>query len=426
MCKCRFIPFFMLFMLFSNLFAGAAETEIASEIPAANESKTIIRQVQFTGLKKTKESFMQEEFRHFILQDATDDVLVRAETQLRMEGIFSEYTAVYTPTSNPDEVTLDITVKEKITFLPIPFAMYSNSTGFMAGAVVMDTNAFGIKNTIMGGGMFSPKMLVGMASYSKPPKGLVPGFSTFWQVGKRENEITNLESKTVHEYDSFSVGGTVGLNEKLGNYNSVSLKFGFDYINPDLDEPNELEKLAAGSVALSWNVSKADFNEFFLSMRGLEFGVKFGINNSSDDDKQFTKNFTYSGTFQKPIIPRLRVCANVAGLFGIDNPLLLYAGRAAGKVNILPGSFSTERIFGETLGLEFALLKMSFGVVSVYANYELVTARDFDEDYKFNHGFDFGGRLYLSKIAFPAIAVGGCYNVSEKEWQFAGSVGISF
>ena len=51
----------------------------------------------------------------------------------------------------------------------------------------------------------------------------------------------------------------------------------------------------------------------------------------------------------------------------------------------------------------------------------------FDEgDYEFHHGPNGGAKIYLAKIAFPALAMGVSYNVRKNYWQFAAAMGMSF
>ena len=122
---------------------------------------SVITKINFDGLKRTKESYMQSELEEFLYQNADRSTLMQAKTKLTFSGLFSDIAVSYTQTSE-SEVSLDISVKEKISFLPVPFAMYTTSTGFMGGLVVMDMNAFGIKDMAMVGGFFSAKQVSGM------------------------------------------------------------------------------------------------------------------------------------------------------------------------------------------------------------------------------------------------------------------------
>ena len=65
-------------------------------------------------------------------------------------------------------------------------------------------------------------------------------------------------------------------------------------------------------------------------------------------------------------------------------------------------------------------------MLSLYGDYQLVYTRDSDKEYKFEHGRNAGTRVYLAKIAFPALAMGLAYNVPHHRWQFSAAMGVSF
>ena len=389
---------------------------------------SVITKINFDGLKRTKESYMQSELEEFLYQNADRSTLMQAKTKLPFSGLFSDIAVSYTPTSE-SEVSLDISVKEKISFLPVPFAMYTTSTGFMGGLVVMDMNAFGIKDMAMVGGFFSAKQVSGMVSYAKQPKRWRPGFSTALSVGKRSSEITDMDNRTVLEYDGFSVNASLSVNERIGTYNTVSLGGSFSYLDASKDSGYDsvhLESLTSGGVSLGWNISMSELNEFFTSK--TSFGARAQFLFTNDSDYSHPRKFSMFASLQKPIafFPRLRLCASLSGLYGIGNPISFVDGREAGSISILPGKFRTERIFGGQAGVEVAIVKAKFGVISLYAHYEAVTAQDFDDSYQFNQGFGGGGKLYLSKIAFPALSAGVSYNATTNTVQFAAAFGMSF
>ena len=422
----RKFTFFMLVLFLITCTAAFSQETENEKIQTYDSS--VITKINFEGLKRTKESFIQSELEEFLNKNATAETVVQATTKLRFEGLFSEIRVSYKPTGE-NEVSMEVFVKEKISFLPVPFAMYTSSTGFMGGAVVMDMNAFGVKDMAMVGGFFSPNQISGMLSYTKQPKGWIPGFSTSLSVGKRDTEVTNMDNSTVLEYDSFSVHFSASVNEKIGKYHTVSLGGHFKYLNADKDNKYRsvlLESMTSGGFSVGWKVATAELNSFYTSYTNIGVNAAFTFSNNADFP--VSKNFSLRATLQKPLnpLPRLRLCAAVSGHYGIDNPISAYSGREAGNVSILPGKFKTERIFGGQAGAEFAIVKAKFGVISLYANYEAVIAQDFDDSYKFNQGISGGGKLYLSKIAIPALAAGVSFNTTTNTVQFAAAFGMSF
>lgn len=103
-----------------------------------------------------------------------------------------------------------------------------------------------------------------------------------------------------------------------------------------------------------------------------------------------------------------------------------WSGGNSVDVTILPSDFKSPKISGATAGLELALKKFSFGIISLYGNYQAVYAEDTDENFEFCQGVACGTRLYLSKIAFPAFALGVSRNFSTGDFFWSVSLGASF
>ncbi|MDE5614200.1 MAG: hypothetical protein K2I74_06080, partial [Treponemataceae bacterium] len=107
-----------------------------------------ITSVRFSGLKRTRESYMQKVLAQFVGADSDVLDLGEVETVLRSEGLFSEIAVSF----SEDGATIHVAVTEKWSFIPLPFCSYTND-GFMGGLILMDNNAFGQKNTLMVGGV---------------------------------------------------------------------------------------------------------------------------------------------------------------------------------------------------------------------------------------------------------------------------------
>ena len=168
-----------------------------------------VSSIKFTGLKKTKESYMQNLLKDFVGKDSGEINLNEIETILQAEGLFSEINLNFENAENSaiagesensgdaektenSTVTLNVTLKEKITFLPLPFASYS-SDGFMGGFMLMNMNAFGRKNNLILGGVFSKNTQMGLLMFSKPAGDLKhPGFGTFTNFSHKKTRLQIL------------------------------------------------------------------------------------------------------------------------------------------------------------------------------------------------------------------------------------------
>ena len=406
----------------------------AAENPGENKSQKIdmslvITKINFSGLKKTRESFIQSKVKKFIGRTTDRGTLHELETQLQSQGIFEKIELSPTAISE-EEAEIQVTVKEKITFIPLPFAMVSGSN-IMAGLVIMDTNAFGIKDNFVIGGFISNTSKTAMAIYSKAPKdNWIPGFSTNFSIGNNTNRLESLENEEVLKYESFSIKAGLSITEKFKENYSLSLNMNYNKysITDDDDYPNAVESGNAGMGGFTLRYSRSDWNGYFMSTTAISASAQAGMTDASyESDHKYPKRLTFSISDQHQILsPRLRFYLASSGSCGWNLPVPLLTGRSAASVTILPANFQTSKIVGGNTGLEFALVKGKYGLFSIYADYQFAYAKDTDNEYEFSHGPNGGLRVYLSKIAFPALAVGFSYNVQKNYPSFAASMGVSF
>ena len=421
-----FVGLLLAFILFSGIAQEQPEPEQNQEQISEN---LIISKINFSGLKKTRNSYVQSKVKKFIGNPLTEDELHELETAIQLEGIFNEI-KIETEQISGSEAQVNVSVKEKITFIPLPFAMYSNS-GYLAGGIVLDTNAFGRKDMFMLGGFLTNTAKTGMASFSKQPKGHgIPGFSIFFSGSKRSPEFQNLDKNLILKYSDVLFNFAFTLTEKLSEHFSFANNFKF--VSSTTEEHSDFlganpESIKVGSTSLAFGYSNSDWNGIFMSTNSASISAEFGITDSDFSEFRYPLSFSFSIGEQHIIFTdRLRFYQKYSGFYAKDFNIALFREQDAGSVNILPGDFSTDRIIGGNLGLEVSLKKFSWGMLSLYGDYQLVYTRDSDKEYKFEHGPNAGTRVYLAKIAFPALAMGLAYNVPHHRWQFSAAMGVSF
>lgn len=411
-----------------------AESSEQEQAPELDKNLTVSK-INFIGLKRTKDSYMQARVKEFKGKTLGETDIHELETQIQLIGLFEEIN-VSTQQISDTEAEINVSVKEKISFIPMPFAMYSNSTGFMFGGVVFDANVFGRQHMLMTGAFFSENSKSGIVAFQKPSMGGgIPGVSIFAQVAGSVPKVVNAENKTVLRYDAFSFGTGVSLSEKLND--DLTFKNGYTFRYFSADDHSDYaglspESIKYGSISLGLEYSDSDWNGVFMSSNSVSLSSVFALTDSSDSDQRFPMTFSFSIGEEHPIFtPKLRMYQKISGSYGINNLIYSFANREDGAVTILSGNFLTEKIIGANAGLEYAVAKFSWGLLSIYSDYQVVYTQDFksidsDGDYEFMHGPNGGVRIYLAKIAFPAVAAGLSYNVTKNYWQFAASVGMHF
>ena len=412
------------------------ETNPASESKeAALDQNLIVSKINFIGLKRTKNSHVQSKVRKFIGEPLSEIDMHDFETSVQLIGLFDDI-HYSTEQISDTEAQINVSVKEKITFIPMPFIMYSTSIGFMAGGVVFDANAFGKQYMFMGGAFFSSTSKSGIVAFQKPsPRKGVPGISTFANFAMTTPKVVNAENDVVLRYEGITFGAGISLSEHFLDF--FTFKNGYTFRHFGAEDHDDYkgqspEGYNYGSISLAFEYSKPDWNGIFMSSSSASISAVFALTDSENSDYRFPMTFAATTGGEYPVFsPKFRLYRKFSASYGINNPIQSYGDRDAGAVTILPSNFITERIVGGNVGFEYALAKFSWGLISFYSDYQLVYAKDFKSvsekgDYEFMHGPNGGLRVYLAKIAFPAVAAGLSYNVTKNYWQFAASVGMSF
>ncbi len=379
-----------------------------------------IAKFTFEGLKKTDESYMQNTLERFLKTEDTPENLHAIETALQAEGIFEKILIQPEQIPETGETQINITLKEKITFIPVPFAAVSNGK-FMGGAMVMNMNAFGNKTMLMGGGMFSSTEAMALFAVSKQPetkKSL--GYSVFTGFSRQKIRLADIRDEDFMEINHTGVMFSVAALKKLSDFTTISLGTGgsYGYVRQFEDKTSLTANLSAELMH-----GKNDWTGWFLNIRALKLSGELNYDFFKDTFFQKTKGEI---TFQHPLTQRLRLCSSVAGSLANNATVIDWCGGSSVGVTILPSDFKSPKINGGTAGLELALKKFSFGIISLYGNYQAVFAEDTDEDFEFCQGGSCGTRLYLSKIAFPAFALGVSRNFSTGDFFWSVSLGASF
>ena len=386
----------------------------------------ILTKISFNGLQRTKESFLQEELSSYIGRPLTAKTLNNIESDLQAMNLFSSINIKQNPAEAEQEtpVELYITVTEKISFIPLPFAMYSSDSGFMAGGFIMDMNAGGRKNIFVTGLIWSPDNTMLMGTYSHQPKIGVPGFSLFASVSNQNIKIKNSDGDTLLRFKLGSANARGNALFRINRYNSANLGLGYSGFFPrDTDDFEDLYVRNRGIALAGWNIADKNWNGVFLS----ESSFNFDANISFDNKSHVTSELSSSIRMQQPVTKKLRVNVDAGAGIVLNGLITDNLGKSSGRVTILEDKFSTPKIAGLSSGLEYAFLQTGrIGTFSVYGNYEFVFAQEFDDSLLFCHGFNTGMKVYLKELAFPALSVGLAYNATKNKFSFAGSFGVSF
>jgi hypothetical protein len=127
---------------------------------------------------------------------------------------------------------------------------------------------------------------------------------------------------------------------------------------------------------------------------------------------------------EQPLLPGLRAVIRAGAFQAADAPIVFEEGPHAAGVAILPSDFRSPSIAGVSGGFEARLLSIRSGTFSAIAAYQMAIAKGGTEGDVFAQGPSFGIRLYLSKIAVPAVDIGAAYNMETGIWRGAFGIGM--
>lgn len=429
MKKRRALLFLSLSLIFSfGLFcqeavAPESQTSAAEQNGAAAQDFSALKIIQFNidGLKRTKRSYMDGLLADFLQKPASAQTLKGVETLLQAQNLFDQIKVAARPLDDTSAV-VEISFKEKWSVLPLPFGYYSDGS-YSIGGFLMDMNAFGRGCNAAVGGLYSPTGVMGAAMFRKPPtqKGSL-GFFVAGSVSKSEHAFANSKNRGVFGYENFYAGGRGGLMFKPASFMTASVGAGYSFFNP-INSSN-VNKANQWSVDASIGFSTSDWNGTFLCSNSLNVGAELLF--SDNPDQRFAQTVNFSAQVQRAVASRLRLVSAARGFFSNDLYVTNFVGRGSSGLTLLPKNFASSQMFGFFTGFEAAVIKIKFGMMSVYALYGVAAARDWDKTLYVCHGPEAGVRFYLSKVAFPAFAMGGSYNIEEDRFQFSISGGVSF
>ncbi|MDR0709977.1 MAG: hypothetical protein LBF77_07925 [Spirochaetaceae bacterium] len=431
----------MLFLFFP---ARAAAREAAAGTAGAEASGTganRVSAVSVIGLKRTKPHVAEQPLRKFIGMDAdsvnTEDVYAA----IMAMGILEPVEVFFTDAPEredlerdvPEEVDpegpgkiLVVVVEEKWAFFPLPIIVAGSDTNNF-GLAIMDSNAFGLNDKMILMGMYNPAgSWAATAMYMATPdrdRGI--GWQIMAFYTDRNRADTDQTKFVIRQFNTMSAGGGAGLNYSFTGFLSAGISAGVQ--NHTLREtaaPVAMPEQGMFDIGItpSLSIRYSEWDGYFLSGQGasVNYVYHIGLDGSS------FHSVSFSGAFVKSIVPGFRVDIKTGVIYAPEAPVFFESSPSAARVDILPSTFSARNYAGVSAGLEKYLLRFGFGTLSAAVAYQALWSEGPILGHQFDHGPAGGFRLYLSKVAVPAVGLGAAYNVRAEYWQGTFTVGMSF
>jgi outer membrane protein assembly factor BamA len=430
--------FFIIFTIVAALTTGLSSQELSgnnqgeSQITDNSENRiehnSKICAVSVTGLKRTKPYIIENLLKKFIGMDAESVDVNDVIAIVKSTGVLEPLSVEITDNQEGNGKTLEVTVRDKWSIFPIPFGGI-NSSGWSAGGVLVDANVFGIKDTAMLMGLFGPGDLTASFMYIHSPKAVGEfGWNFMGFFSRQENENTDQTGEQIlRRYNSMSIHPLAGLSYSLSEHIMPGLSLAYRYVAlRDTESPINAPENGIQGITLSPSIHLR-FNNiwdgYFLNEKSFSLKYEYTFVIGGDDVHSVSVN----ANFNHSLIPGFKFTAKSGMVFATSSASPFFeSSPMSAAVNILPTSYSAAQIAGVSLGLEKHLFKFSQGTLSLSAAYQGVYSHGYLLDRQFDHGPVAMLLMYFSKLALPAVGLGGSYNVAKNTWQYAFNMGMQF
>jgi hypothetical protein len=414
---------FMVLAVCTAVLTGLFSQELADN----SRGEQRITAVSVIGLKRTKPYIAETPLQKFIGMDADSIDNNEVIAVVKSTGVIEPLSVEIIDNQEGNGKTLVVTVKEKWTIFPIPIISV-NSSGWSAGGVLADANAFGLKDMMMVMGIFGTGDLTASVMYINTPDRIGAfGWNVMGFFSLQENETTDQTGERILQlYNSMSINPTIGLSYSWREHITPSLSLSYRYVGlRDTDNPINAPENGVHALTLSpsINIRYNSWDGYFLNDKNasLKYNYTFVIN---DED---VHSVSINAAFNHSLIPGFRFTAKSGMTFAAPSASPFFESSSASiPVSILAQRYSAHHIAGLSLGLEKYLLKFKFGMLSVSAAYQGVYSYSSVLEHQADHGAAAMLQMYFSGVALPAMGLGGAYNVDKNIWQYAFNVGMSF
>lgn len=352
--------------------------------------------------------------------------------RLRAYGIFVSIKIRYM--KDQDRVIIGIHVREKITLLPIP--MYSdNGHTQTIGLFLIENNLLGFNKKLFAGITWSEISTFFMIGYVDPFFLQTDfNYSLFFRYLNSETETGNSDEEIFQKYKQenisakFEAGYYVsrGTNLKLATeYRDVKI---FDDFSDGYNEPGSVTAAGYGGRIV---IKRLRYNEYLnfglkTDLKILYYSVLENDQERSDDKDGFAAG-EFRGEYSMKLFDeqKLRLFISAGG----GNKPESFRKRIGGKEGFLtlPADIiSADEYASSTLSYEVPLDRYSFGFLTGFVFWEQGRYAYDNDNIEDFYGPGAGLRLYLRRVAFPAMSLNYAHNMENGYSQLIFTIGFSF
>lgn len=366
------------------------------------EDDRVIGSISISGLKRTSESVIYN-----LLEVKEGDRFSKFneecfKQELLKTGILRPGKISYN--QNEDKVDINILIHEKWTLLPVPIVSISGENQYY-GFVLLEQNFLGLRKLLfiqsaystmtgLSGGIMYRDMdilpgdlfllLGGFLSNNSDESYLHT--TGFIGVGK---EFTKLKIQNQIKYENF-------LFDNFEQNQFICNPINFMYTDLFYTSAMQTGTKVSMTMTPGW-----DIEELVMFLK---------LNNSFSYSKEIFRNLYLSGRLSSQFL---------------DSPTLLeeYWGGSDNSRTLVP--VLSDQYTGGSVLLEYAFLDFGAAVVTLMVSYEIGGYQHNNDNWNIYTGPGAGLRLYLKKIAMPAVGFNVAYNTIDNNFLFSVAMGMS-
>jgi hypothetical protein len=378
-----------------------------------------IGELEIRGLKRTKLHVAEQPLRKFIGREGADLDLNEVRAAIIDTGILNPLTVEVAGS------VLTVTVEEKWSIIPLPL-FSAGAGGISGGGAFMDTNAFGLRDTMVLGGIFGAGGWMVTALYmATPDRPGVPGWSLGGIYDTRERRDTDQQGQNIRRFPLHALLVSGGMLYAPVEY--LNLAFSISYNDKQRTAgAGEGDVPAQGVRSLNFSpeisLRRNHWDGVFLSQENLALGYNFILGLGSP----IFHTLTLRGTWERSLLPGFRLILKGGGIFAPEVTAYFESTPAASQVQILPPFFSARHYAGLSLGLEKNLLTGALGTLSILGAYQVCYSQGPILGDQLDHGVATALRFYLNQIAVPALGLDFAFNFAAGYGLLTFSAGVSF
>lgn len=393
------------------------------EVETSTASR-LIGSVQVTGNRRTVTTVITGAAG--IHAGETFDPGTPAEVKRRVFNLrlFEEVDVV--PESREGFVDLTIHVKERWTLFPLPFASAS-SRGVQGGLFVMDSNFLGRNKLLMLGGTYAPQGGSGFAFYRD--RGIA-GSRWILQTGGIYSSVVRERfdgNERIFAYEDArwdaSLSGGYQFQRWLGIQGGAYATGIRATAFRDYEPPADRGVVLGGTATV--DATAQDFHLYFNEGFAGQIRYRHGVR--AQDPSEQVVEVVARGQFAHAFIGDQSTSISAEASYSDGDPVLdaVRLGGRPGSRGFEQTGLWAERAVTAYVEHQIPILRPAWGVLTAnaFADAGSVEWKSQRTDYISSGA---GVRLYLKRMAFPALGIDVAYSFEDRRVLAAASIGLSF